>query len=296
MSLKYISDLSEAQCEEIVELAAKQRREFDTGADMPIANDIFMLLEKQGIILTEYPVARIDTTNFSAMLLCIKEDDLQLIFIGLNTADYFDKQIFAIAHEFYHLAKKDLKPHISRQADTQSEITESMADRFAAEFLLPQNTLKSLIIKDFQTVHLQGVKIPALLRFIARIHCVWWLPYKSIVKRLYEAESISDEQYKTLYSIDERKSDGDYFRIGLATDEDTFSKLNEQTGKIGTAAKYVEKVIRNYEDGFIGEMQFIKALKLFGKVPEDFGLDFSINESDLDELATYVREVSAHED
>jgi Zn-dependent peptidase ImmA (M78 family) len=295
MGSVYKSILSELVDREIIELALRKREDLRIGFDIPIANDIFMLLEKLNIILVEYPVQNHGEIGFSAMLLCIQENNMELSFIGLNSADYFDKQVFAIAHELYHFWIKDYKAHLSRFEDTQMDLTEAKADRFSAEFLLPKKAMEDIIRNDFKTIDLRNVKIPSLLRFIARVHCVWWLPYKSIVKRLFEVKSISGQQYELLYSIDERSPDSEYYQIGIATDKDSFSKLNEQTKRIGTAAKYIEETIRNFEEGIINESDFVKVLRLFDKNPEDFGFDFNINENDAAEFAAYFQGVAKDE-
>ena len=113
-----------------------------------------------------------------------------------------------------------------------------------------------------------------LLRLIARIQCVWWLPYKAIVKRLREACSINDDLYKKLYQVDEPSEDGQYYRIGLSTNEQYFRLLNSITRKIGTSAVNLENVLRNFEDDIISEDELVKGLELFNKTPADFEIQF----------------------
>jgi hypothetical protein len=68
--------------------------------ETPIANDIFNILDNIGISLLEFPIqSDDDKPAFSAALIYYTEGKMELAFIGLNTADFFDKQIFAIAHE-----------------------------------------------------------------------------------------------------------------------------------------------------------------------------------------------------
>ncbi|MDD2482012.1 MAG: XRE family transcriptional regulator [Lutispora sp.] len=181
-----------------------------------------------------------------------KEGDKELAFIGLNTADYFDKQIFAITHELYHFYTKT-GSHLSRPSEEENDLVEKTANRFAAEFLLPENTIKSIVLKEFKISSLEKKQTKTLLRFIVRLQCTWWLPYSSLVKRLKEISTISNEQYNKLFAIDERDMDGEYGRIGRAINEEVFLKLNNATNNIGTSPKDIEIIIRNFEDELIDE-------------------------------------------
>lgn len=123
-----------------------------------------------------------------------------------------------------------------------------------------------------------------LLRFIARLHCTWWLPYRSLVRRLQEVEAINPDQFSELYSVEERDLNGEYARMALAINKEDFTKLNAKTKNKSTSPASIEIIIRNFEDDLITEDSFTRALGLFGKSPVDFGYDYAILEEDLDEL------------
>lgn len=277
--------LNEVQIEEIRKLAGESRQSLSIMGEMPIANDIFTILAQLNIRLLEYPIqSEGDRPAFSAAIMYSIEDGNELVFIGLNTADYFDKQIFAIAHELYHYYTKT-GSHLSRLNDVDNNIIEAKANRFAAEFLLPEMTLKSIILDEFKTSKLHKISEKTILRFIARLQCTWWLPYRSIVRRLYEIGAILDEQYHSLYSIDERSPDAEYARLGTAFNCEIFSKLNSKTSTIGTSMRDIEIIIRNFEDGLITEDKLIDTLNLFDKSPDDFG--YSVNITDEDEFDSF---------
>ena len=279
--------LSEIQLEEIRKLAEKTRHSLGFVGDTPIANDIFTFLDNEGILLLEYPIKSDgEKPAFSAALMYSKEGDKELAFIGLNTADYFDKQIFAIAHELFHYYTKT-GSHLSRPSEEENDLVEKTANRFAAEFLLPENTLKSIVLKEFKTSSLEKKQTKTLLRFIARLQCTWWLPYRSLVKRLQEINAISDEQYNKLFAIDERDMDGEYGRTGRAINEEAFLKLNKATNNIGTSPKDIEIIIRNFEDELIDEDKFTNTLALFNKNPDDFGYEFEVSDEDIEEFEEF---------
>lgn len=268
--------LNEVQIEEIRKLARDKRQSLSIAGEMPIANDIFTILEQLDIILLEYPIeSEGDKPAFSAAIMYSEENNKELVFIGLNTADYFDKQVFAIAHELYHYYTKT-GSHLSRSDDIENTIIEAKANRFAAEFLFPEVALKSVALDEFKTSKLEKVSDKTLLRFILRLQCTWWLPYRSIVKRLHEIGGISEDQYIKLYGINERNLDGEYGKMGLAFNNEIYRKLNKKTSSIGTSAKDIEIIIRNFEDNLIDEDKFAKTLSLFDKSPDDFGYQITV--------------------
>ncbi len=279
--------LNEVQVDEIRKLAGDERRFLGFVGETPIANDIFTILDRLDIMLLEYPIeSEGDRPAFSAAIMYSEEGDKKLTFIGLNTADFYDKQIFAIAHELYHYYTKS-GSHLSRPEDEESSLIEVKANRFAAEFLLPETVLESIVLDEFKTSTLEKVQHKTLLRFIARLHCTWWLPYRSLVKRLHEIGAISAEQYAELYSVDERDLQGEYGKIGQATNKEVFLKLNQPTKNIGTSPNEIEIIIRNFEDNLIDEDKFAETLSLFNRTPDEFGYEIKVSQEDIDELDAF---------
>lgn len=279
--------LNEVQIEEIRKLARDKRGYLSIAGEVPIANDIFTILEQLDIILLEYPInSEGDNPAFSAAIMYSEENNKELAFIGLNTAAYFDKQVFAIAHELYHYFTKT-GSHLSRLDDVENNLVEAKANRFAAEFLFPEVALKSIVIDEFKTSKLEKISEKTLIRFTVRLQCSWWLPYRSIVKRLSEIGAISKEQYNKLCDIDIRNLDSEYAKMGLAFNNEVYSKLNKKTNKIGTSAKDIEIIIRNFEDNLIDEDKFTETLNLFGKSPDDFGYKITVTDEDLEEFDAF---------
>ena len=279
--------LNEVQVDEIRKLAGDERRFLGFVGETPIANDIFTILDRLDIMLLEYPIeSEGDRPAFSAAIMYSEEGDRKLTFIGLNTADHYDKQIFAIAHELYHYYTKS-GSHLSRPEDEESSLIEVKANRFAAEFLLPETVLESIVLDEFKTSTLEKVQHKTLLRFIARLHCTWWLPYRSLVKRMHEIGAISAEQYAELYSVDERDLQGEYGKIGQAINKEVFLKLNQPTKNIGTSPNEIEIIIRNFEDNLIDEDKFAETLSLFNRTPDEFGYEIKVSQEDIDELDAF---------
>lgn len=288
--------LNEVQIDEIRKLAREKRLSLGFVGESPIANDIFTILDRLDIILLEYPIeSKSDRPAFSAAIMYSEEGENKLTFIGLNTADYFDKQIFAIAHELYHYYTKS-GSHLSRPEDRENSLIEVKANRFAAEFLLPERVLESAILDEFKTSFLENIQHKALLRFILRLHCAWWLPYRSLVRRLHEIGAITQGQYDELYSVKERNLEGDYGKMGQAINKEIFLKLNQSTRNIGTSPNEIEIIIRNFEDDLIDEDKFAEILSLFNRRPDEFGYEIIVSQDDLDELDSFFSGEDDNED
>ena len=119
-----------------------------------------------------------------------------------------------MAHELYHYITKTGKAY-ETDMDEEDKRTEKMADRFAAELLLPSETLNHMVMAQFKTSCLKKVTNLRLLRFIARLQSEWWLPYRALVLRLNEEKYITDEQVDTLFKIDDRDKESIYGKIFL---------------------------------------------------------------------------------
>ncbi len=281
-------NLSEFEVEEIRKLAEEFRRKAGIIGDVPLAGDIFTILDNIDIKLLEYPVkGSAEKPAFSAALIYYKEQNQEFVFLGLNTADYFDNQIFAVAHELYHYVTKN-PSQLCRLSEHHDDLIETKANRFAEELLLPEKAISSIILREFKHFQLNKLRTNVLLRFIARLHCTWWLPYRAIVKRLHEMEVISSQQYKLLVALDERDMEGGYSFLGKAIDRETFCKLNSITCKVGVSQQNIEVIIRNFEDGLLSEDQFAELLATFNKVPEDYGYSSGISQDDLTDIKEYT--------
>ena len=263
--------LSEKQIYEVKSLASKARQVFGVYPNVPIGNDIKLLLEKNGILLCEYPFPDTNGTHTYGNITWFKVDNDTITFIGLNTSSFYDEQIFAIAHEIYHYTTQTGKAY-TPDMEYEDKLIEKQADRFAAELLLPPEALRTAVMETIGSADMRDVSEAKLLRFVARIQCDWWLPFQAIINRLYEEGFIDISQYDRLYEIDCRNEDGIYRRLLKNVDSEISELLNKKTKTIGVSNKVVETIISNYEDGLIDDDEFVRTLAMFDKKPEDYGL------------------------
>lgn len=259
-------------------LASDVRKKLAYTNETPIACDLFSTLQKSGINLIEYPIKTNNKEHaFSAAIFSNKINDIKYTFLALNTADYFDKQLFAIAHEFYHYYANREIINIKEEPDKEDDLK---ANRFAAEFLLPYQALSRILLNEFKTLSLEDLSPTVLLRFIARLYCAWLLPFQAIVRRLHEINAISLIQHDNLLMQNERDESSDFAKFCMAINAQTFKKLNSRTNKTGTSANNIETIIRNYEKEIIDEYEFIKVLNLFDIDSKLLGYSFDLNAED----------------
>jgi len=92
---------------EIAELAKSQRRIHELGMG-PLGDNIFKLLRTLNIQLVRYPIpaSSANPNPFSALYVASNEDGHTMRYIGLNTDDYYDKQIFLSLMNCFTMLKK----------------------------------------------------------------------------------------------------------------------------------------------------------------------------------------------
>lgn len=96
--------LTEQDLYRIEELAKDKRRVFELGMG-PLGDNLFKIVRSLGIKLVQVPFPDDkgnDVDPFSALYLSSKEKGHSICYIGINTTDYWDRQLFALAHELYH--------------------------------------------------------------------------------------------------------------------------------------------------------------------------------------------------
>lgn len=274
--------LTALQIEEVRREANDARKAIGIYGDVPIANDLFRLLENNEIIICEYPFESSADSHTDATLTRFEFPDDTITFIGLNTSLPYDEQIFALAHELYHFRTKTGKSYCDD--DTEDPVLEKKADRFAAELLLPGDTLRSRVISEFGDTLIDCNLYLRTLRFVVRLQCEWWLPYRSIVRRLFEEGYIRKAFYEMLYEIDDRDESSIYCSIFKSIDSEKYEFLNCRTRRSGVSAFALEKILLNYEDGDISDDEFVDILAILGKTPKDLGYSIGVSDADLSEL------------
>ena len=264
----------------VKELVDETRKKMGVYADFPIGNDLQQLLEREKIIICEYPFEVSTQSHTDATITIFDTSYGELTFIGLNSSLYYDEQIFALAHEYYHYLTRTGKAYQPSEEE-EDLIIEQKADRFAAELLLPLSALSDRVQKIFNDKKIAN-ETPKLkiLRFIAALQIEWWLTYRSIVLRMYEEELISKTLFDDLFEIDCRDESGEYSKILRNLNSNIYTLLNSKSENIKISKQAIMATLSNFEDGDISEDDFVETLKIFGKTPSDFGYNIIIDDDE----------------
>lgn len=256
----------------------------------PLGEGLFRMIRGLGIHLIYWPItSSAENENpFRAVYLSTsssQKNNEKVRFIAVNSNDYLDSVLFSLGHELYHYYE-DTDLDIFRHNDEEPmEDREKKANRFAAELLLPR---ESLICEIKEWNHgkekIHDWNYLKMFRFIAYIQCQYWVPYKCIIRRLKEVGSITEDQVEDLLLEEARSPSSTYNKIACTVDEEVFKKLNTPFAKKGIEQSNIEIILSNYEEGNIEEEELQKDLILFEKRPIDYGVISTIDSEDLAEL------------
>lgn len=221
-----------------------------------IGTQIFSILGLYARVIY-YPLGKSAPWGFTRISGSRNDASLDKPFVAINTSIPIQCQVFAAAHELYHIwyeQNPDVLPGDLLDEEGK-ETNEKKANRFAAEFLVDEMMLK----QEMDTYQIKKISIKAALQ-LADLFVV---PYQAIVKRLFEIGSIgADEKNKLLSESDEsieRYRKRYAFSAGEADNRIGVDNLVELSGNA-------------YEKGLITYEKLEYLLELCGLKPGDLGL------------------------
>lgn len=228
-----------------------------------IKEDIFKILEMNSKTLY-YPIKDDDICGF-----VYKLRDNKIAYI--NTFVPMEKQVFAAAHELYHILYSDIdngdivNSGVLEEELPSDEISREdfKANRFGAEFLVPEEVFRNeLSIREIK-------KNSIALREIVELMDVFLVPYKTLVRRLYEIDHISLEKCKEFFHEEDRKEDAGVMlwqkRLGLC------KRNNERTNDI-KFDKLVDMALKLYDRKQITYEKLKYLLGLAKLSPSEFNI------------------------
>lgn len=264
--------LSPIDLDKIEEKALQQRRIHVLGDESPIGEKVFNLIENtyQSYMLL-YPLKTNKIAGFTR-----KQGETFQIFV--NTSFNMSFQIFAAAHELYHLIdfkekgedefivcdSQDISENID---DTAKNIDEWKANYFSAAFLLPGSVIKNRV-KELKQNNLYNEE--NLLIEIIKLQYEYEVPFKTILKRFKELKQVGSNEFDRLLGYDKELIG--YCRM---LDDVVYKKINELESTI--SRKYhslnVPKMAYDiYKGGLISFNKLEVSLKIYGKSIEDFNI------------------------
>lgn len=195
----------------------------------------------------------------------------KFIFTYINTNIPREKQVFAAAHELYHILYSNdmMQELVNDDVLEENELSKKIkkedlkANRFAAEILVPEDIIRNEIaIRNIEKNKL-GIKE------IVQLMDIFLVPYKTIVRRLYEIEYINIERCYELLNEEDRKNNNKIIfwqkRLGVC------NRNNERTNSI-KLDKLVDMSLELYEKKAITFEKLTYLLGLSKLKPDDFNI------------------------
>lgn len=165
------------------------------GLNAPIGTNIFSFLEQKGDIV--FQLQDFKDSELDAMIIKYSAKS-QKKYIIINSNKPLINQIFAAAHEFYHY----LYSFIGNSQDSivctfsKNDKEEIKANRFAAEFLLPEEALKDEVNSFSKFIDGKFLNAPIARQIVFCFYLItkYSIPLKAVMYRLRE-ENISNTDY-----------------------------------------------------------------------------------------------------
>lgn len=243
--------LSKKDIQNIQGLAREKLTEYCKLNDI-IGMSVFHILEKDNKVLY-YPLEDQQVWGFSETIKGKK-------FVCINTSLPYDKQVFAAAHELYHVwfgnSGEIMISKDAQEPDSNEEV-ELFANRFAAEFLVNEELLR-------QEMKVFGIDKDNLsIKEIVRVSNLFVVPYKTMVKRLNETGILSKKESERFMAYTDEQADIWRKRLGLS--------IPVRKDKIGLS-DLVDKGMDLYEKHLITYEKLEYLLEFAGLTPSKMGV------------------------
>lgn len=247
-----------------------------------IKDDVFALLEKECKVLF-YPI---DDLNLWALYQ--KEEHAngeKRCFVFINSKLPYEKQIFAAAHELAHvwnvngagdcaevLLGTDDETMPIRKTDIEKNKTskkELVANRFAAEFLMDENTVRTLYSRVDEDTIIDD-REDKLLALTLALMDYYIAPFKMTVKRLHELDLIEENEMDNLLNHYPREKNGLLERVQLRLG---LCEKNNKVTERKNFSDFVDLAVKDYKRDLITFSKLEQLLALFGLSPEKLGVE-----------------------
>ena len=194
------------------------------------------------------------------------------IFLCINSELSMCKQVFAAAHELYHIYcfGEDTDQNTIRNGSLlkDTEIDEAgnnqeelEANAFAGLLMMPREDIQRQI--DSMSIDIKHIELDDILSLMD----VFGLPYKACIFRLYECGFIRESKAKDLYNQDWNTV---FSRIRLTGKAKRWQMNGIGTEQFGTL---LENYYFNEEHGFLTESRKISDRAFISSLSQKYGLD-----------------------
>ena len=226
-----------------------------------IGEEIFKILE-QAALLILYPINDDELCGF----VCKKGDR---IFAFINSAIPLEKQIFAAAHELYHiwydepaLIAGEMLNNDTLEMDHNG--IESKANRFAAMFLVQ----RQLVVNELSSLSVDKADQLELSHIVCLMD-VFGVPYKTVVRRLLEIAFIDRMQCEKLLEIPDREETAG---VRLMQKRLQMGERWQKRTRTTRFANLVNDAVSAFEKEAITLERLQYLLAMARKTPQEFGI------------------------
>lgn len=204
-----------------------------------------------------YPLGKDAPWGFTRISGSRDDAALKRPFVAINTSISTDCQVFAAAHELYHIwyeQKPDILPSdLLEEGD--KEINEKKANRFAAEFLMDEILLR----QEMEIYKIDQITIKTILQLAD----LFTVPYRAMAKRLKETGFIGESELREFLAESDESITKYRKRYALS--------FTEPDNRI-VMDNLAELAVNAYEAGLITYEKFEYLLELCDLKPEDLGI------------------------
>lgn len=238
-----------------------------------LREEVLDLIQQEATLL-KYPIK----DNELCAFVCKKKGR---VFVYINTFIPREKQVFAAAHELYHIWYDQDKLNQTEILNNQvlenetDDVNELKANLFAALLLVPTEVLYNEIIS--RGIQKDSLKIEDIVRLMA----LFYVPFKTIVRRLFEIQFIDDKTMREFLTVPDRDPQAGVMLIRkrLQLSDSTQDRTNEIFFE-----NLVENAILAYGKEIINERKLRNILSLVNESPETMQIVESGEEDDWDSV------------
>lgn len=222
-----------------------------------IGDQIFSILSLYTRVIY-YPLGADAPWGFTRVTGMYAEALVQKPFVVINTSIPRDCQIFAAAHELYHIwFEHDSNVILPNVLEEISGMDELRANRFAAEFLVDQNLLE----QEMKMYSMANGKIT--IKDVLKLADLFVVPYRTMVKRLREIKAIDEKTETELLT----KKDIDIQKL-----RKRFALSIPQADNRISINNMIELTVAIYEKKLITYEKLEALLSLSKLTPDDVGV------------------------
>lgn len=262
--------------DEYVNIIVKKKNEILKELDYNeavIRDEIFKLLRSKSRIIFFPLDEELDLDGFHIER-CVNGQ--MRAFVYINTAKNFEKNIFCAAHELGHIyqIEKEIESVCTNVHFSTKEVDDIM-NRFAAELLMPLEHFKNKFRQFLQIFCTEKgvIKERELLRIIVALMDYYYVPYKSVVWRLWEIGFLTEFGREKFIKIEENDAD----IINVYIYEGKYTRLRNPS-RIKSFENLPEYL--NY-----AEQNHVYASRKICKMRDDFEINISVSEEKMEAVA-----------